>query len=187
MIMPPLPPVRLTVLCGNPKPRSRTLAAAVELSESLLGKVPDALTDPEVIDLALLAPQLFGRERSAVDAALRQVSHSDVLVVATPVYKGSYTGLLKAFLDLLPHAALRGTVAVPMAVMAAPQHALAADLHLRPLLLELGATVPTPSVVLTEAQLADGSEPLAAWTAENGEVATASARLPRHHRADVLA
>jgi FMN reductase len=66
------------------------------------------------------------------------------LLVASPTYKGTYTGLLKVFLDQMPHQALAGTAAFPLLVMRLPQHALAVEVHLRPLLVELGANLPTP-------------------------------------------
>ena len=76
-----------------------------------------------------------------------------VVVVATPTYKASYTGLLKSFLDELPSVALSGVVAVPLMTMGDAKHTLAADVHLRPVLLELGATCPTAAlVVVGEAQ-----------------------------------
>ena len=52
-------------------------------------------------------------------------------------YKGTYTGLLKVFLDRF-EARPRSTVAVPLMLGAAPAHALAAEVTLRPVLAELG-------------------------------------------------
>ncbi|MEK8226136.1 NAD(P)H-dependent oxidoreductase [Oerskovia sp. M15] len=78
-----------------------------------------------------------------------------VLVVATPVYKGSYTGLLKAFLDLYGPDGLAGVVAVPVVVSGNPAHALAGEVHLRPLLVELGATVPARTLTVLDSQLGE--------------------------------
>ncbi|MBX6768628.1 MAG: NAD(P)H-dependent oxidoreductase, partial [Actinomadura rubrobrunea] len=75
----------------------------------------------------------------------------------------AYTGLLKAFLDLLPHRALVGTTALPLLVVGAPEHALAVEVHLRPLLVELGATVPTPGLALPEERLVAPDAVLAQW------------------------
>jgi FMN reductase len=69
-----------------------------------------------------------------VEVALELVRDADYLVVASPTYKATYTGLLKAFLDRLPPAALTGTVALPILVMGDAKHALAVEVHLRPLL-----------------------------------------------------
>jgi FMN reductase len=80
----------------------------------------------ELIDLVTLAPAIFQgdqaaeAERAALESAIELVSSASVVVVATPVYKGSYTGLLKSFLDVLRSQALAGAVVVPVTVSAAP-------------------------------------------------------------------
>ena len=47
--------------------------------------------------------------------------------------------------------------------MASPQHALAVDVHLRPLLVELGATVPTPGLAVLESELSRLDGVLRPW------------------------
>ncbi|MGZ4443660.1 MAG: NADPH-dependent FMN reductase [Nocardioidaceae bacterium] len=168
-------PLRITVLCGNPRPASRTLSAAVQVSNALAAALGGDVVRRETVDLADLAPELFAPARPRVEQALSLVTHSDVLVVATPVYKGTYSGLLKSFLDGLPHRALAGAVAIPVTVMGHPAHALAADVHLRPLLVELGASTPTAAVVLTEDQLTE-DDPTAQWAEHNARLAVGSAR-----------
>jgi FMN reductase len=59
-------------------------------------------------------------------------------VVATPVYKAAYTGILKAFLDLLPQLGLTGKSALPLATGGTLAHVLAIDYGLRPVLQSLG-------------------------------------------------
>ena len=61
------------------------------------------------------------------------------VIVATPVYKAAYSGLLKAFLDLLPQDSLKGKVVLPVATSAIPGHGLALDCALKPVLSALGA------------------------------------------------
>ena len=78
------------------------------------------------------------------------VTGARLLIVATPSYKGSYTGLLKVFLDRFPPGGLRGVVAVPLMLGAGPAHALAPELLLRPVLTEVGATVPVPGVYVLD-------------------------------------
>ena len=87
--------------------------------------------------------------------ALATVAESDVLVVASPTYKATYTGLLKLFLDGYGPSPLAGVEAVPLMVGAAPHHALAVDVHLTPLLLELGASVPRRGLYVLESELTD--------------------------------
>ncbi|MEZ0074427.1 NADPH-dependent FMN reductase [Planotetraspora sp. GP83] len=121
-----------------------------------------ALTD--TVDLAGLAPHLFAPEPSpGVEVALELVRDADILVVASPTYKGTYTGLLKAFLDKLPPQALAGKAALPLLVMGDAKHALAVEVHLRPLLVELGAFVPTPGLAILESQIPDLDDVLEKW------------------------
>ena len=56
------------------------------------------------------------------------------LVIATPVYKAAYSGLLKTFLDLLPQFGLREKVILPLVTGGTPAHVLAIDYALRPVL-----------------------------------------------------
>jgi FMN reductase len=150
---------RVVALVGNPRPASRTHTVAVQAARAL---VPD--TTPEVIDLTGIAPLLLGSHASAaVEDAVEKVTTAGLLVVASPTYKGTYTGLLKAFLDKVP--SLKGVTALPLLVMGSPRHALAVEVHLRPLLVELGATVPTPGLAVVESDLERAEEILAAWAA----------------------
>jgi FMN reductase len=130
----------------------------------VLAPVPSDETVPfATVDLADLAPQLFAASRPDVDEALRLVATADVLLVATPVYKASYTGLLKSFLDSYGPDGLAGVAAVPVVVSGNPAHALVGEVHLRPLLVELGATVPARSFTVTEADLADLDPAVDRW------------------------
>jgi FMN reductase len=137
--MPPDP--RTAVVVGNPRPASRTLAAATYVVRELSGAEPDL-----VVDLATLGPALLDWQDAGVADLVEQVGAADLVVVASPTYKATYTGLLKLFLDRFAGGSgLRG-VGVPLMLGAAPTHALAAEVHLRPLLAELGATLPVPSL-----------------------------------------
>jgi FMN reductase len=122
---------------GNPKPSSRSLDAAVALSRSLADGEPDL-----VVDLATLGPALLDWADAEVTGLVDRVGAADLVVVACPTYKGTFTGLLKLFLDRFAGGTgLRG-LAVPLMLGAGPAHALAPELTLRPVLTELGATVP---------------------------------------------
>lgn len=122
-----------------------------------------------MIDLADLAPHLLASPTpEVVKAAVATAVDADVLLTASPTYKGTYTGLLKVFLDQIATGALAGTVAIPLLVMGSPAHTLAVETHLRPLLVELGAQVPTPGLALIEADLPDPSGVLADWAGRVG-------------------
>ncbi|HEX2313986.1 MAG TPA: NAD(P)H-dependent oxidoreductase [Thermomonospora sp.] len=163
----------LVVLVGNPRAGSRTHRVAIEAAHALARRL-DRPGPDETVDLAAIADQIHAPEPSTdLDRALKVVAGADLLVVASPTYKGTYTGLLKAFLDLLPSGALSSTVALPLLVMGDPRHALAVEVHLRPLLVELGAHVPTPGLAVLESELPLLDEVLGPWadrTAPQAEV-----------------
>ncbi|HEY7016385.1 MAG TPA: NAD(P)H-dependent oxidoreductase, partial [Streptosporangiaceae bacterium] len=120
--------------------------------------------DRETVDLSVLARHLLLPEPSpAVEDAIEQVTAADLLLVASPTFKGTYSGLLKVFLDRLPHRALDGIMALPVLVMAAPQHAPAVHAYLRPLLAELGATVLMSGLAVLEADLDELDGVLEPW------------------------
>jgi len=150
----PIASPELVLLIGNPRAGSRTRAVA-ERFASRLGVVPC-----EVLELAELTGVTYGAFAVAPaisdEAALDRVRAARLLVVATPSYKGTYTGLLKLFLDRVPHLGLDGVVAVPIAVAASPAHAAATGADLARLLRELGAHVPVEVPVLeSELETAD--------------------------------
>lgn len=137
--------MNITVVAGNPKPRSRTWDAAHRLAEGL-GR--PAATSIDVVDLG---PALLGWGDPAVKDAVARVAASDVVVFASPTYKATYTGLLKLFLDQFAGSTgLADVVAVPLQLGAGPEHALSPELHLKPVLVELGATVPAPALYLID-------------------------------------
>ena len=142
-------------LSGSPGQvsRSRTL---LELALNALEK--QGMAPSRLIDLARLpADALLGRrEATEVREAIQSVLDAGVLVVATPIYRATYSGLLKVFLDLLPQDALAGKVAIPIATGGGPAHLLAVDHGLRPLLASVGALVVATGVYGTDAQFKSG-------------------------------
>ncbi len=149
----------VAVLVGNPKRRSRTYEAALLVAERLTGGPADI-----VVDIADLGPGVLDWADEASSAAVESVRGADVLVVASPTYKAAYTGLLKVFLDRFPSDGLGGVVAIPVMLGAGPGHALAPEHALRPVLVELGATVPTRGLYLIDRDFAN-PETLDPWLA----------------------
>ena len=90
------------------------------------------------------------------------LKEAEVLVVATPAYKGSYTGVLKVLLDFLPAQALAGKRAVPVVTAGVAPQAAAAEALLRQLLTELGAEV-APGLPVVEADLPSSAAIAAAY------------------------
>jgi FMN reductase len=158
-------PVRIVTVVGNPRPASRTHGLARTLAAELVRVLPDA-TSGEA-DLATLGPGVLDQADDAAAAAVGEVLAADVLVVASPTYKATYSGLLKAFLDRLATGSLAGKTAVPMLLGGAPNHQLAVDVHFTPLLLELGATVPVRGLFVLESDVDGFSTFAATWAAAN--------------------
>ena len=105
--------------------------------------------------------------------AARLVADAHAIVIATPVYKASYTGILKAFLDLLPQDGLDGKLVLPLATGGSQSHMLVLDYALRPVLASLSARCTLPGIYATSDQLP--------WSAESGLEPTApiAARIAR--------
>ena len=172
--------MRFVTLVGNPKAGSRTANVAQAATRAVMAAA-DVPGQHETVDLSALACRLLLPQASAViEDAVEEVLGADVLLVASPVFKGTYTGLLKVFLDRLGYRALASTLALPMLVMKHPEHALAVEVHLRPLLVELGATVPTPGLAVMESDFGRLDHVLVAWARRMaGPVSAKAAALAR--------
>jgi FMN reductase len=147
----------VTVVVGNPKARSRTYEAAQLLAQRLTGSEPDLS-----IDLTDLGAALLDWSDPGVADLVTAVQASDLIIIASPTYKATYTGLLKLFLDRFPGGSLGGAAAVPLMLGGHWRHALAADLLLKPVLVEIGATCPTAGLFLLDSEYATG-ETLEKW------------------------
>lgn len=157
--------MRVTVLVGNPRPASRTREVAEAAVRHLLA---DAPTEPSlsVVELCEHASVLFDPASEPLPTLRRTVAESELLVVASPTYKATYTGLLKAFFDGYPGNGLAGVPAIPVMTGADTGHALGAETGLRPLLVELGATVPTRALYFVTSRMDELDELVGAWASE---------------------
>lgn len=157
--------LKILAVVGNPKVASRTLEVAMEVTRQIAAWLNTAGQDTEIdaIDIAEMSAGLLDWPSAPVNAALERMKTADLLIVASPVYKASYTGLLKVFLDRVPMEGLGGLPAVPVMVAAAPGHGLAVDAYLRPLLVEIGASCPTRAVFMLESQLPEAEARVAKW------------------------
>ena len=153
---------RTTIVVGNPKPRSRTSATAATVAAFVADQLK---ASPEIttIELPDLGTGLLGWGDEAVGQAVAAAKEADLLVVASPTYKATFTGLLKLFLDQIGADELAGVATVPVMVGASAAHALAVEVHLRPVLVELGAAVPTRGLYLQESELEDLGPVLERW------------------------
>ena len=87
---------------------------------------------------------------------LQQVANADGLVIATPVYKASFSGALKTVLDLLPERALAHKVVLPIATGGSIAHMLAVDYALKPVLSALKAQEMLHGIFAEDSQIAYG-------------------------------
>lgn len=123
------------IVVGNPKARSRTLGIAEALVGSLIGATES--NRASVVDLGEIESSAYGEE---ADRLLASLPEMQLLVVASPVYKASFTGMLKSFLDYFGQGALNGVPTIPLMTGANEAHSLVPRFTLAPLLEELGAT-----------------------------------------------
>jgi FMN reductase len=112
-------------------------------------------------DLTDLQPSLGQAERlddfdPLARAIVQTLIDADVLIIGTPVYKGSYTGLFKHLFDLIDPEALRGKPVLLTATGGGDKHALVIEHQLRPLFgFFEAATLPT-GIYANAADFTDG-------------------------------
>ena len=128
----------ILTVSGSPMEVSRSakLLQYVALDLADLGHTIEHITVRDLPAEALLHAD-FGDE--ALQEAAAKVARADGLVIATPVYKAAFSGILKSWLDLLPQFALEGKTVLPLATGGSVAHALALDYALRPVLMSMGA------------------------------------------------
>ena len=116
--------------------RSAVLLGHVSETLEAHGHSVDTLTLRDLPAEALMHAELD--HPAIVDSAAR-LEKADGLIVATPVYKAAFSGLLKTWLDVLPQFGLAGKVVLPLATGGSVAHALALDYALRPVLTSMDA------------------------------------------------
>ncbi|PXY22245.1 NADPH-dependent FMN reductase [Prauserella muralis] len=129
---------RILALSGSPSPTIRTEAVLTHLVGRLRAQAHRVALTPvrELPPGPLLSADTAHPDIAAVAGA---VGASDGIIVASPVYKAAYSGLLKSLLDLLPQYAFDGKIVLPLATGGSLAHVLAIDYALRPVLQSLGA------------------------------------------------
>jgi FMN reductase len=145
------------LIAGSPSEHSRSSTLLSGVARRLHDQVDDRRLRVERLQIRDLSPQallLADWGHPSVVRAIEQVAHARALVVATPVYKAAYSGVLKVFLDLLPQTALAGKTVLPLATGGSPNHMLALDYALRPVLQSLGAKHILSGIYATDAQVA---------------------------------
>ncbi len=142
----------IVALSASPSANSRSSV----LLRHVLERLDERVARVEIVlrDLPAAALVRARVNDPLIRRAREQVDQARLVVIATPIYKASYSGLLKTFLDLLPQDALRGKTVLALGTGGSPAHLLALDYALRPVLAALGARHILDSVYAVEAQFA---------------------------------
>jgi FMN reductase len=145
--------LRAVAISGSPRAPSKSKT----LAEIMLENMRRANVDTKMIDVATLpAEALVARASSPdLDGAIAEVGTAQIVIAATPTYRSLYTGVLKAFFDLMPPGHLVGKICVPLQTGAAPAHFLSIEYGLRPLFISLDG-IPISGVYVTDEQFSNG-------------------------------
>ena len=145
--------MHIVSLSGSSSPRSRS-RWLLQLAQTRLEGCASSSSVIAVRELPGAALIDADTRAEPIRRAIEHIRRADVVLVATPIYKAAYSGLLKLFLDLLPPDALRGKTVLPLATGGSLAHFLALDYALKPVLAALGARDILDGVYATDAQLA---------------------------------
>jgi FMN reductase len=129
------------------------------LADRLSAAVVDALHEPVEVDVIELRPLahaladnlLTGFASGELAEAIEIVRRADALIVVTPVFSASYSGLFKTFFDVLEPGLLTGVPVLIGATAGSARHSLVLEHALRPLFSYLHATV-VPTAVFAASE-----------------------------------
>jgi len=150
--------LQVVVLNGSPSLKSKTASLAQVAADEATRRFPTELTHVDVYRIGTDLTSAITRDEAgpAAEAALRAVEGADLLVVAVPVFRGSYPGIFKHFVDLLDQYGVAGTPTLLMATGGSDRHALMIDQELRPLFAFLQAFVAPAGIYVSSASF-DGT------------------------------
>ncbi|EEF25136.1 FMN reductase, putative [Ricinus communis] len=146
-------PLKVTAVSGSYKLPSRTAALVEAITQQLGKQLP---IDLHLIELSEISSSLVASYDPKalplkVQKDIQAIETADLLVVATPVYRASYTGLFKHLFDLVDYEALVDVPVLLAATGGSERHALIIDHELRPLFSFFQALTLPIGVYATEA------------------------------------
>ncbi|MFF9690697.1 CE1759 family FMN reductase [Streptomyces sp. NPDC014623] len=152
--MPATAPLKIVAVAAGLSTPSSTRLLADRLAEAArerLAAGQDRRVEVQAVELRDLAVDIAnhlvtGFPSAGLEKALDAVTGADGLIVVTPVFTASYSGLFKSFFDLVDHTALTGKPVVVAATGGTPRHSLVLEHALRPLFAYLRAVVLPTSV-----------------------------------------
>lgn len=150
-------PLNVVALSGGTWRPSRTLVLTQALLAELSGHLSFNAHLIELGDIARPVGAALSRQElpAEVEAELQAIENADLLIVAAPVYRGSYPGLLKHLFDLIDLNALIDTPVLLAATGGSERHALVLDHQLRPLFSFFQALTLPIGVYATEADFSN--------------------------------
>ncbi len=161
--------MKVAVVYGAATPPGRLSSALDHAAQSLASAGAElARIDLSTLVLPFAPGTLDDTGRAAVDG----VSSAQAMLVASPVYRATFPGVLKNFFDHLPVEALAGKPVAWVVVGATAHHYLGVDRHLRDVLAWFGALPLPTSVYLTNSDFEAG-KPSASGAAEIDALASA--------------
>jgi FMN reductase len=128
----------IVLISGSPSPNSKTASIAKWLQKELIERNHRA----DLIEVRELPAEdlLYANFKSSTIAHTHAlIKAADAIIVLSPVYKGSYTGILKAFLDLLPEKIFAGKIVAPVLTGGTIAHLLSIEYAFKPIFSLLGA------------------------------------------------
>lgn len=142
----------ILTLSGSPSLTSKSHRILHQVANELIhrGLEVETLDVRELPAEALIKADF---DHPSIQRALEQVARASAAVIATPIYKAAYSGVLKTFLDLLPQNGLAGKTILPLATGGSLAHALALDYALKPVLSSLGARHLLASIHIVDHQI----------------------------------
>ncbi|MEY2831126.1 MAG: hypothetical protein RLZZ574_384 [Cyanobacteriota bacterium] len=129
----------IVTISGSPFPSSRSLAI-LDYVQQLSNKHELNITSISVRDLP---PEdlVYGNfESLELKKIQRHIEQAKAIIISTPVYKSTYSGVLKTLLDLMPQYAFAKKTILPIAIGGTINHLLSIDYSIKPLLSVMGAT-----------------------------------------------
>jgi FMN reductase len=141
----------IVTIAGSPSSPSRS-SAILEIVRQRFEERLFTTKSIQLRDLSAEALLWAQFDDPAIKTAIEAVADARIVIIATPVYKAAYTGLLKVFLDLLPQYALVDKTVLPIATGGSSAHLLAIDYALKPVLSALGAQHILSGLYIQDAQ-----------------------------------
>ncbi len=141
----------IVIISGSPTQPSRSFAIATYLEKLLTSKGQQI----EVMNVRDLPPEdlVYANFKSkAINQALDKIEKAHAIIVISPIYKASYTGVLKTFFDLIPEKGLSEKIILPIASGGTVAHLLSLEYAFKPLFSILNCQEILTGVYLVDSQ-----------------------------------